>query len=353
MKALIYKTIDQDFIKEWETLWRDSVSANYVNSPQWFTAVLETFEYKNFAIVAVYNSEILVGVAAFVKEKKYGIPCYTVAPGDFACAFPFLFDLGNKEIAKLLFGKLSTLGNIFIGNIAEKYLNYFMQKSLSTKAIPFSINYHFSFKKDDNNNVLISNRKKLLHEARNITEKLTFTVFDGTDKNGLDAVFRIDLQSRKQTRGYSTFADDKIQSFYKQLAKEFKKDLLIGILYLENKPIAYGTGFLINNNFYYNQMAYLAEFRQYSPGKVLLVKLIDYLNTRNAQTFDFGSGDSFIKKLVTEETDTLYQIIMTKNKFILQYVVSLYTARRRVFEQLSKNKKGYKVYKEIKKKFIS
>src|SRR5436190_23787405 len=106
MKALIYKTIDQDFIKEWETLWRNSISANYVNSPQWFLSVLETFEYKNFAIVAVYSKENLVAVAALVKEKKYGIPCYTIAPGDFSCAFPFLFDLSNKEIAKLLFEKL-------------------------------------------------------------------------------------------------------------------------------------------------------------------------------------------------------------------------------------------------------
>lgn len=353
MNAVIYKTIDQDFIKKWETLWKESVSANYVNSPKWFLSVLETFEYKDFAIVAVYNKEMLVAVAALVKEKKYGISCYTIAPGDFACAFPFLFDLANKEIARVLIEKLLELGNIFVGNIAEKYLSYFTQKYLSTEAIPFSINYHFTLKKDENNNVLISNRKKLLHEARNITEKLSFTVFDGTEKKGLDAVFQIDLQSRKQTRGYSTFADEKIQAFYKELAKEFKKDLLIGILYLENKPVAYGTGFLINNNFYYNQMAYLAEYRQFSPGKVLLVKLIDYLHTRNAQTFDFGSGDSFIKKLVTEETDTLYQIIMTKNKLILRYIVSLYTLRRSAFEQLSKNKKGYKLYREIKKKFVS
>lgn len=333
-------------------MWKNSPFANYTNSPQWFLSVIESFKYKDFAIIALYDKELLVAIAALVKEKKYGVSCYTVAPQDFACGIPFLFDFTNRKLGKIFAENLLTLGNIFLGNISEKFLNEFGQVTKSIATAPYSLNYQFTFEKDNDGSVLIRNRKKLLHEARNVTERLQFKTFAG-EIEGLETIFAIDVKSRKQTRGYSTFSNKEIKSFYRTLATHFKKTFLVGILYLDSEPIAYGMGFLIGSSFFYNQMAYLANFRQYSPGKVLMVKLIDYLGTKNTQMFDFGSGDSFIKKLVTSDVNALYQVIMTKNKLVMMYLLFMCTIRKKAYAQLSKNVTYYKFYRSIKNIFTS
>lgn len=349
MKAVIYKKIEQEVIKDWEELWRTSSFANYTNAPQWFLSVIEAFHYKDFAIIAIYQNEQMVAVGALVKEKKFGIDCYTVAPQDFACGIPFLFDFHDSKISKFFAEKLLDLGNIFLGNISEKFLNEFSTHTRYIKRIAFSLNYYLSLEKDTNNNVIIRNRKKLLNEARNVLEQLQFRTFNGDTRKGLDTIFDIDLQSRKQTRGYSTFSDNQIKGFYKILAAHFQKNFLVGILYFETKPIAYGMGFLVGSTFFYNQMAYLADLRQYSPGKVLMVRLIDYLGaTKNIEAFDFGSGDSFVKKLITDESNVLYQVILSKNTFVLNYLFLICTLRKYAYDRLSKNMKTYTFYRRIK-----
>src|SRR5690606_12247254 len=114
---------------------------------------------------------------------------------------------------------------------------------------------------------------------RGIEEQFRMVSFDGTDAKGLELVFAIDKESSKEKKGYSVFKDRSIKNFYKKLSKQLGDTFLVNVLYYKDKPIAYYIGFIMKGTYYWSQNAYILEYGQYSPGKVLLVKLIDFLGT--------------------------------------------------------------------------
>src|SRR6185312_9663597 len=109
MKTVIYRNYDQNILKEWQSLWEKSAYASYVNSSDWFLSVIEIFGYKKYGIIALYEGEKLAAIGALVEESKYGIPCYTIAPGNFACGLPFLIDIQDSQAIKSFTEALSEL----------------------------------------------------------------------------------------------------------------------------------------------------------------------------------------------------------------------------------------------------
>jgi hypothetical protein len=349
MNSVIYKKIDENLIQEWQFLWEQSVNANYTNAPQWFLAAIDAFCFEDYAIIAVYEKEKLVAAGALVKEKKYGVDFYNVAPSDFACGTPFLIDLKNQEAVLEFKKQLLDLGNIFLSNIPKEFLEAFGENTLVIdKECSHTINYYLTMQKDSNGQVLLKKRNKLTHEIRGMQEKFTLHSYDGTDSDGLDKAFALDNQSRKQGRGYNTFNSPLIRKFYKSLANHFENYFLVNILYFENTPIAYEIGFLIAGNYFGSQMAYITEYKQYSPGKVIFVKLGDLLVSKNVAMWDLGSGDSPVKKLVTEEKRELYESVLSNNIFVKNYSKQVGRLRNYVFDHLHNHIKIYSVYRKLK-----
>src|SRR5260221_10432785 len=191
MKTEIYKTLDKQVLKDWQALWEKSPNANYSNSPQWLLSAIDTFGYKDYAIIAVYEDEKLISAGALIKEKRYGLDFYTIAPGDFVCGVPFLIELSNAEVVLEFRKKLVTLGNILLSNIPEEFIEAFgenyspMQSSLQT------VNYFFRIVKDNTGKALIAKRGKLIHGIREIQEKVTLRSFSGETMDGLDIAFKL------------------------------------------------------------------------------------------------------------------------------------------------------------------
>ena len=158
MKAVIYKKINNNVISEWRSLWEKSPDANYTNSPEWFLSVIESFKYKKYVIIALYEKEKLISIGALVKEKQYGVEFYTIAPGDFVCGTPFLLDLENKTAIEMLTKKLLELGNIFLNNVPQTFLTALKQQTSYINATYQAANIYLPVKKNDQGNVLISKR---------------------------------------------------------------------------------------------------------------------------------------------------------------------------------------------------
>jgi CelD/BcsL family acetyltransferase involved in cellulose biosynthesis len=348
MKTIVYRTLDQKILKDWQSLWEESIFANYTNSPQWFLSVIQNFHRKDFVILAVYEKDTLTAVAALMKEKKYGVDWYTVLPTDFVYGVPFLMDYTDKAVLTEVKEQLLSLGNIFLTNLPQKFASAVASGDRSAAAFYQTVNYYISLKRDSDGKTILRKRSKLLHEIRGKEDAFTLKSFDGKNEMGLKTVFAIDNQSRKQGRGYSAFASDKTQKFYEQLGKNFGKRFVTNVLYFTDTPIAYEIGFLINHTYFGSQIAYVAEYKQYSPGKVIMVKLADYLSARGVQTWDMGSGDSAVKKLVTEEKRELQQIFLTQNVLIRKYISVIITLRTMTFELLSRHKGAYTTYRKIK-----
>jgi CelD/BcsL family acetyltransferase involved in cellulose biosynthesis len=349
MKAVIYKEINEKIEKEWLALWRSSEYANNTNSPQWFLSALDAFEYKEYAVIAVYKKEKLVGIMGLVKEQMYGIPVYTVAPRDFTCGLPFLLDITDQAVISTMTQSLLELGNVFLNNIPKEIANILQKATNAIETKEKTINYYLPIVKDINGIVRLEKRKKFLKDVKGIEDKFSVKNFDGKTKEGLEMALYVDTQSRKQKRGYSVFANPRIKLFYHALVTHFKQNININILYFEEKPIAYEIGFMIGKSYFGSQISFITEYSKFSPGKVLLIKVIDYVASRNVSIMDFGSGESRIKQLLTSDSRILCQIMLSKNKFVRSYVTNLGQTKEYLFNKISHYIKLYSAYRKIKK----
>jgi len=349
MKTVLYKSIDKEILDEWEQLWKESPDGNYINSPYWFVSVIESFNYKNFVLIAIYENGKLIAIGSLVNRKKYGLDFYTVAPEDFVCGIPFLIDLTNTEVVKELTQQLLDLGNILFTNVSEKFIYALKVHTEKIDTLYQAPNYYLALTKNENGNIFLRKRNKLIHEIKGNEEKFILQPFNGESSKNLDLIFDLDNKSSKYGKGYNTFSSSSIKKFYKTLAKHFGKYFCFNILYFEKFPIAYEIGFLIDRKYFGSQMAYLSEYKQYSPGKVIFVKVADFLGSKGVRQWDMGSGESSVKKLVTEEKRELYQIILSKNIFVRAYITSMSTFKNFAFDQLHQYVKIYSVYKKIKK----
>lgn len=70
------------------------------------------------------------------------------------------------------------------------------------------------------------------------------------------------------------------------------------LLLQRGEPVAFLLGICDRNTFYYEEIAYDRKFADYSPGSVLLLKVINHLyRNKPVEWFDFGFGDAPYKRL--------------------------------------------------------
>jgi CelD/BcsL family acetyltransferase involved in cellulose biosynthesis len=70
------------------------------------------------------------------------------------------------------------------------------------------------------------------------------------------------------------------------------------VLEQNEQPIAFAICTQWNGGFLYDRVGFDPAFSEYSPGKVLLYRIIEDLLGRNTpRTFDFGEGDSEYKRI--------------------------------------------------------
>ena len=349
MKAKIYTTIDNEVIKDWQKLWVKSPLANYTNAPQWFLAVIETFKYDDYAIITVYEDKKLVAIGALVKEKKYGVDVYTVAPGDYVSGFPFLLKSKDKKLFTAIRKQLHSLGHVYFTNIPEDSLTIFQDNKPNMKIVAQAANFVFSLDKDKNGNTYIAKRDRLMRSVKGIEEDFIIKSYDGTSLKALTTIFSLDKSSSKKSRGYSPFVSSQIKNFYKTLAKHFKENMRINILYFKNKPIAYEIGFVAGKTYFGNQIAFKYKYKKYVPGKVLIVKLLEYHMQNGIEKMDFGSGDNHIKRAFTKNYNQFYQVVVSANKFVRIYIPFLFQVKNEIYNKLQEHMMIYFAYRSVKK----
>lgn|GEM_PF-880325 len=344
----IYTRLTAKVEKEWRELWLASNSSNFVNSPEWFLSVVQSLRYKNYVIVAVYRAMKLVAVTALLCEKKYGVEKYAAMPEDFLCGSAILGEASDKKIMNELLGAILTLGVVTMNNIPEDVASVLLKTSDHVSLIPISKNYYYSIQKDNQGNVVIKNRNKVLKRIRGMESEFTIKRFDGTSNDIWKTVYEIDMKSAKKDKGYNVFSDGLYKKFYVALANNFRKNLCIHILYYKDIPIIYEIGFLSKNTYFGSQMAYVSEFAKFSPGKVLLVKLIEVLSeNKGIEIINFGSGTNAFKQSFTDLYTPLYDAIISKSKPSRIYLKSFYSTRISLFTLMQKHVTLYAFYRRM------
>lgn len=109
---------------------------------------------------------------------------------------------------------------------------------------------------------------------------------------------------------FPSFSDPRRKRFLLNISQRFAKRNILRIfcLYLNNELIAYRLGFLYKNIFFDWNTSFLIKYYKFSPGMVLLGKIISHLIDMNIDEFDFLRGAENYKLLWAKDMRNLYRI---------------------------------------------
>lgn len=149
-------------------------------------------------------------------------------------------------------------------------------------------------------------RKNLKWQAKKLATDFSGSVeiraFQGT--NQLEEMIRDLEQVAKKTyqRGLGVGFIDSVQTRERLKLEAAMGWLRSFILYIHQKPCAFWKGTLYQRTFYSDCMGYDPDYRKYSPGMYLIMKVIeDFCGMRNGERpreIDFGFGDAQYKAVL-------------------------------------------------------
>jgi len=343
----IIDSLSPDLYGQWLALWEKSSEANFINSPHWFRSVSECFKYRSYKINTVSKDGALVSRCYFFKEKRYGMPFYTIPPTDFVYGNPFLTDITDQDSLRLLVRSFSQIGNVFLDNVTSSLLNSIRKLNNQVSFVNYCPNRYLRLDNKQDLDLFLKNRKYLLERTGQEENDFKLRSFADNPAEGLKIAFALDAKSSKNTRGYAAFSGDLTRSFYTHLAEEFGRNFTIHILYTKSNPIAYEIGFIVGDKYFWNQTAFDDIYRSISPGRVGLVMLIETLKNNHLSLFDMGTGDNRLKKSVTVSMQPLYKVVISASPVIRIITTGIYWLRNSVFVSLSGHRRLYSVYRWV------
>lgn len=125
--------------------------------------------------------------------------------------------------------------------------------------------------------------------------------------------------SRQDSLGRdSSFIDSSVMQFYSELIDAYIKRKQFNTFWLlfEDRIIAYMLGFYLNNVFYWWNTAFLPEYKEFYPTRLLQYHALEYMHGNAYREFNFMRGESDYKDKWTNTTRTNYRFRIYNNKSI-------------------------------------
>ncbi|MFA5097264.1 MAG: GNAT family N-acetyltransferase [Candidatus Margulisiibacteriota bacterium] len=173
---------------------------------------------------------------------------------------------------------------------------------------------------DSYDKYLRSLNKKVRHDVtrqmNNIekTAKIKFDVYKNSNEilSLLPNFFSLHKKKWKDQKMASQFYDRALTERYTSLAKDLDDTglLELSVLRLDNNIVAMHYGFTYEDRYYWYTPTYNPEYAKYSPGKLLLAKLIENAISRRFKIFDLLRGNEQYKYFWTKDQQDLYGVIM-------------------------------------------
>ncbi len=122
------------------------------------------------------------------------------------------------------------------------------------------------------------------------------------------------IKWKKISKNKQSFISTFVSEFYFNFLKN--ENLLISAFKLNDKFIAGILGLKLENNYYFLLPSYKFEHEtfKFSPGRILLIDLINFLHKKKYNFFNFCDGNQFYKKEWSTENINL-KIYLKSNNF--------------------------------------
>lgn len=330
IKIDTYHQLENQLIKEWEEAWKKSDRAHIFNSPYWYQACVNSKKYKKLLILVCRSNENngeILGMLPLVLSKKLGFTVY-LSPGDKYLDKSTLFLANESErVRKALLTKLEEFGNYYLTEVSET------DTALITKTLPrvgisqCSEGRYLPITGEPFKFVSRENVRRLRKRIRDNAEILNFKISLNNIADNIKIIKEIENESPKKNTYQDVFSDKFLEDLCLNIQNLHKNSLNFTFLYYKNEPICYKYGFITNNIYHYSNTAYKTNFKNLSPGRLLMFLTIDELFKRGIKLIDFSRGDTLFKRGFTPYTYRQYSIYHLDNIFVMSIWKFLYLAK--------------------------
>lgn len=132
----------------------------------------------------------------------------------------------------------------------------------------------------------------------------------------LEEFFALHQKRWQAMKVKSAFSQQKNRAFFSEITKNMSgKDWIdFSVLKWNNRTIAMHFGYRYNKTFYYYIPTFDYDYRKYSPGSILVYKLLEDSFSRKLKLFDFLRGKEPYKELWANTKEVTYAFNLFKRK---------------------------------------
>ena len=323
MQVDIKREFDEDLERDWYHL-ENKNDLIIFQTFKWNKKWIKLNNVKNILIFVVYNDSKPIAIFPFYKQKKIFFEILKWVGNDISDYLGPIIDknyLREKDGFDLIWKK------ILIKTKLECDLIY-LEKQTSNKSLFYNpitnfldckiygINYGINLLEW---NSVLKNKNKSIQQYRSKKKKLSLlgnfefinNVENYEDKKDLISQM---IQWKKNTQNKKKFLNSFIDKFYFEFLEN--ENLSISALKLNNEYIAGILGLKFKNNYYFLLPSYKFddETFKHSPGRILLINLINFLYEKKLDYFNFCDGNQSYKKEWSNERINL-EVYLKSNNF--------------------------------------
>lgn len=335
----------------WNQLLKNSDADPLFMSFEWISVWWQTFGKKyKLNCYLLYQKKVLFGIFPLIIRKKDGFRQLTlmgVNKSDYTdfifhknylqeCIVFFFRDILSKSSGWDLFinskvVKTKISNSFFLASLTENYKIKIVNFStapyldLSTNWEDYYHNLPTKFKSDTNRQI-----KRIERELGAISYEFV------QDSDKIEKALEILADYHKVRRNihkkdHSMFNDSRNLAFYKKICLVMNcKNIHFSILRANNQIISMHLGFISGGRYYYLLPVIDMKFQKYSPGRILLLYLIENAFKSSCSKFDFCYGDEVYKTIFSSGRDILNEIIIVRDN-IKGRIAFLWFSRFRIW----------------------
>ena len=202
-------------------------------------------------------------------------------------------DLWNNILSKLVNVDCIVLNNQPENILSQKnpFYNY-LKNDLIDEYYGIKLDQNLEFKKKELDN--INYQTNILKNLGELSFKIAENDYE--KKEIIDFIIQNKSKQYDNTKAWNLFKDNFCKDFFISSNLKIKKKIFITYLKLNNDILAAHSGYIYNNMCYYLFPAYNLKYKKYSPGKILLKKIIDQTKSNLVKYFDLTIGSENYKK---------------------------------------------------------
>lgn len=320
---------------EWKALWNEAPTANICNCVEWFLMAKESGKSQDIVLFTIRDDKKLVGIFAAEQKRIFGIKALVPLFAPYVVETPFLLVSEDKALLTFFLNNMQQQGNFYCAKVDGS--TAWQLKAIDPRLFLslMSVNPIIDATADPLRHLTSSNRKEILRQERKLSSRIKVSVANRPNdlRDAFSAMVAIDLESGKQQKGMDIFSKAENRELFAQFITHLADYVHIGIVRIDDIPASYIFSFITKKKCLNYQTSYLARFRKWSPGKLIIVAMLRYVQRNSLDLFDFCGGISAYKREFAPSFTVQYTVGYSSSKIVTLWWTGI-TAVRRIKQRL-------------------